>query len=328
MKQAEERVLLRAKSGRRVGLGHLMRTRAVAEEVRARGGRASLVLDDEESAARLREQGFEAVSVHERPHWAHERAAGAWLDGEVDWTEELRALARRGTPALLVENRTPAREWCRELVYPTLHHVDDAWDRVHAARVLAGPAWIPISREVRAQPADGARDVDLLITFGSRDLPGSTERVLACLPETGLALVVGIGPYMEERRPAIERAAAARGARVLSASEPPAPWMARSRAALTALGTTLYELAHLGVPALILANQEEDRAALEHYRRSGPHRPLGVSSALSDADLARALARELAELDGSPLPRVAGLGPGAELLAERLLAPAARILAA
>jgi len=311
-------ILLRAKSGARVGLGHVMRTLAVAEAVRELGGEARLVLDDEASAGELRACGFEAVSATAEPDWYRASAAGAWLDGFVDWTAELRALARRSTPAFLVENRTPAREWCARLVYPSLHHEPDAWDRVHGDRVLAGAAWIPLSRAVRASAPALERDVDLLITFGGSDPLRSTERALAALPAR-VAAVVAVGPHMAARRAAIEALAAPRGARVLPAGTALAPWMARARVALTALGTTLYELAHLGTPALILANHEGDRDALEVYRARGPHRPLGLSVELDDAALACALAEGVAALRTAARPRVPELGAGAERLARALL---------
>ena len=104
------RVLLRAKSGPRIGLGHLMRTRAVAEEIAARGGVPLFAVDDEASAELVRNEGFEACCVEERPEWARERASGAWIDGfGVDWSTDLRELLRSETPSYLVENRSRSR---------------------------------------------------------------------------------------------------------------------------------------------------------------------------------------------------------------------------
>jgi spore coat polysaccharide biosynthesis predicted glycosyltransferase SpsG len=325
MSRIVARVLLRASSGPRIGLGHVMRSRAVAEEVRVLGGEALLVVDDRTSAGRLRAEGFEAVTPAERPEWTQLRASGAWVDGFVDWSEDLRALAGRGTPAFLVENRTSAREWASCVVYPALHHEPDAWDRAHAARVLAGAEWIPLSREVRAARTGVERDVDLLVTFGGSDPLRSTERVLAALPD-GLRLAVSVGPHMEDRRAAITHAA--QGSSVLEPDEPLAPWMARSRAAITALGTTLYELAFLGTPALILANYPADEPALGSYRERGPHRPLGLAGRIPEVELAERLARELPRLLAAPRPDVPGLGSGAERLAGRLLGGETSSLAA
>ena len=321
---SERRVLLRAKSGATIGLGHLMRTRAVAEEIVRRAGAPLFVVDDEACARALEGDGFEACSVLQRPDWALEPASGAWIDGfGVDWTAELRALLCTRTPSYLVENRRSARVWANYVVQPKLH-VDpvDVWERQHEARILRGPAWVPLSVEVRAQRPAEVRDVDLLVTFGGSDPLCSTERVLLALPQ-GARVAVSVGPFMEERRPAIERAAARLAGTVLPAGAALAPWMARARCAITALGTTLYELAYLRTNALILANYDEDRPVLDFYRRHGPFRPLGLAHELDERALGRALERALGACR-EPGPEVPRLGDGAARLAERLLERATR----
>lgn len=313
------RILLRAKSGPRVGRGHVARSAAVAEALLELGAEPLLVLDDASEAAGLAARGLAAVSVVERPAWAREPACAAWLDGFVDWSEELRQLARRGTPSYLVENRTPCREFASFVVHPNLYDRRDTWERVHAERVLAGPQWIPLARSVLAQPAC-ERDLELLVTFGGSDPLLSTERVLAHLP-AGLRVAVSIGDHMQTRRAAIAAAARHLAAELLPTGAPLAPWMARSRAAVTALGTTLYELAFLGTPTLILANFASDAPVLARYGELAPFRALGLAHELDGRTLARALAEERARLP-APGARFPGLGDGARALAERLLSRA------
>lgn len=319
------RVLLRVRSGVKVGRGHLVRTTAVAEALLELGARPLILPDGAAEARELSARGLEAVALAAAPHWTSEPAVAAWLDGFVDWSDELRALARRGTPGYVVENRTPCREFARFVVHPNLDDRRDTWERVHAARVLAGARWIPLTRAVREQ-AVTPRTLDLLVTFGGSDPLRSTERVLRALP-AGLRVAVSVGAHMDERRTAIVDSARHLDACVLATGTPLAPWMARARLAVTALGTTLYELAHLGTPALVLANFPADRPVLERYAELGPFRSLGLAEELSEAELARALARELA----APPPagrRLPGLGDGARALAEHLLAPAPSLRAA
>ncbi len=321
------RVLFRAQSGAQVGCGHVMRTRAVAEEVLRLGATALVVVDDEASAEGLRAAGFEACTLARRPGWALERAAGAWIDGfRSDWSADLRHLARRGTPSYLVENRSVARESARFVVQPKLYVDPDPWERVHAERVLRGAAWIPLGAALRNQAPAAVRDLELLVTFGGSDPLGSTERVLAALPR-GLRVAVSVGAFMTQRRGAIERAAAHLAAEILPPHAPLGPVMARARAAVTALGTTLYELAWLRTPALVLANYAEDRPVLEFYRAQGPFLPLGLARELDDAALAATLAQALARVHAPSAP-LADLGPGAERLAERLLGTVPARLAA
>jgi UDP-2,4-diacetamido-2,4,6-trideoxy-beta-L-altropyranose hydrolase len=312
------RVLLRAHSGPRAGLGHVVRTLAVAAEVRARGGAALLVVDDDASAAVVARAGVAVTTVAQRPAWADAECAAAWVDTFLDCSDDLRALARRGTPTFLVENRTEARELAPWIVQPKLYVDPDPWEARNAARILRGPEWIPLRHEVRAQPGV-ARDVDLFVTFGGSDPLGSTERVLAALP-AGRRVVVAIGAHMHARRGAIARCARRIGAELLPTQAPLAPWMARARVAVTALGTTLFELAYLRTPALVLANHAADAPVLAFYAERALFRPLGLASELDDAALAACIAAGLAEV-AAPAPPIPGLGDGAARLAARLLEP-------
>lgn len=321
------RVLFRARSGPAIGMGHAMRTRAVAQEVLARGGQVLMIVDDADTRESMpaampdaMREGFEVVTIEELPGWTRTPASGAWLDGFCDWTPNLESLEARGTFSILVENRTPARDHCDRLLYPALHYSADGWDRRHPHKVLAGAEWIPLGQEVRQVRAPLERDVDLLVTFGGSDPNALTERALGALDLSSRRVVVSVGPHMEARLADIE-ALAERGAdvRVLSPGTPLPLWMARSKAALTALGTTLYELAYLGVPALILANHEYDHDALDYYAGSGPHLPLGVAAELSHEGLRAALASGLAAVSVRTGWRVPRLGDGARRIADLLL---------
>jgi spore coat polysaccharide biosynthesis predicted glycosyltransferase SpsG len=319
------RIVLRAASGTEVGLGHVRRTRAVAqaladladsaEEPAGAGedGVPRLVVDDEVTAEQLRDEGFDAVSAWAEPGWARGPIVAAWLDGFRDWSPALIDLA--GARTLLVENRT-GRGLATAVVQASLHWRADAWETAQPKRVLGGAGWIPLAREITAlTPRPRAeRDVDLLVTFGGSDPEHLTERVVEALAGSDDRLIVTIGAYMEERRERIEELCGELpNAQVLHGSDDLGPVMRRSRAAVTALGTTLYELAYLRVPAWIVANYEEDRAALEHYERNGPHTPLGVAGDLSE----RALG---ALLEGPPQVKAwpEGLGGGARRIAEWL----------
>jgi len=101
--------------------------------------------------------------------------------------------------------------------------------------------------------------------------------------------------------------------------------MARARVALTALGTTLFELAYLRTPAVVLANYAAtardpgDEPVLAYYRERKLFHPLGLAPELGDVELADRLGQALATLR-APAPLVPHLGDGAARLADRLLA--------
>jgi spore coat polysaccharide biosynthesis predicted glycosyltransferase SpsG len=303
-------VLLRAASGAKLGAGHVRRARAVAQALAARGARPCFVVDDQGTLASLASEGFEALSAERDPRWWSRAANAVWLDGPGDWSEIL--LALRETRTLLVESRL-GREAAHAVLQPALHWEPDAWERAHHERVLGGAPWIPLSTEVLAETplARSERDLDLLVTFGASDPYHLTETVLAALAGRELRLVVTLGEHMLARRTAIEGLCASLpNAQLLIGAQNLAPWMRRSLAAVTAVGTTLYELAYLRVSAWILAHHPRDRAALQWYGQHGPHAPLGIAGDVSTGALAL--------LSQAP-PKAAhwpeGLGAGAGRLA-------------
>ena len=314
-----KRVLLRAASGPKIGMGHAMRSLAVAHQVRELGGDPLLVLDDGETAGRFATQGYETLIGGSRPDWTSIPAAAAWFDGFWDWSPEMREVRAGGAPCVLIENRTPARELAELVVYPALHHRPDEWDAAHPERVLAGAPWIPLTPGVLAATPAAERDVDLLVTFGGSDPLRSTERVLRSLSADVGVVVVAVGVHMRSRITSIQASSQhLPSVHLLPVGSGLAEWMTRSRRALSALGTSLYEMAHLGVSAAILANYEADLEALEHYRAHGPHRVLGIAPQLEDEELSERLSAELAQ--PAPVPMsIPGLGEGARTLAQRLL---------
>lgn len=338
------RVLLWAASGPRIGMGHVVRTSAVALAVRALGGEPQVLVEDPASRDAVRARGLacdlapdlglDAAGASlapapapppdvERRLAALGSPAAAWLDGFRDWSPVVRALRARGARTALVETRGPAREEADLVVHPALHFEPDAWERARPDRVRGGPPWIPLRPEVEREPRRAERAVDLLVTFGGSDPLRSTEAVLDALRELryGGRVAATLGVHMGARADDL-RARAARLPRgeLVDGARDLASWIADSRLAVTALGTTLYELAHLGTRALVLANYEQDRAALAFYGAHGPHRPLGLAGELGGPALARALAEGLAALAELPPPRVPDLGPGARRCAAELLA--------
>lgn len=312
------RVLLRAQSTGPRGIESLARTRAVAEELLARGVEAPCIVDDEAAAVRLRRLGIEAWSVLERPGWSLEPARGAWIDGALsDWTPDLRRLARRGIPRYLVANRTAAREGASFVVQPKLFVDADPWERVHAARVLRGARWIPLSRSVRAARSSGPRDLDVLVALRADDPPDASVRVLAALPP-GARVAVASGARSPGGEAALTRAGAHLNLTLVPDGEALEPWMARARCAVASIGVLLFELAFLRTPALVLASHPSEQPMLDFYRRRGLFHPLGVDGERTGPSLALALEQARASIEG-PSPILPDLGDGAIRLAERLV---------
>ena len=311
---------MRAAGGPTTGVGHLVRTRSIAQECERRGLAFDFIVDDPASARWLTERGTAACAASERPGWPTSQPRAVWLDGFRDWSEELARLDANECCTVLVENRLAERDAASFTLYPALHYEPDHWDLAHSERVRGGPDWVPLSREVLEARA-ALRDIDLLVSYGGSDPQHLSERTLSCLAGMGYGGRVRtvIGPHMQERRASIRQAGATLlDHELVDGSRGIAEHQARSRHAITALGTTLYELAWFAVPAMILANYPEDRAALEWYERRGSHIPLGIASELAPEELCKLLGSALRELDYRPPAAPLDLASGSRRIVDLL----------
>lgn len=111
---------------------------------------------------------------------------------------------------------------------------------------------------------------EVLITFGGGDDRGAINAALDLLDEAGwpyrrIVLTTSMNPRRHEIR---------RGEVILD-NFAPASIMTRCRAAICAGGTTLYELATLGVPAFIITIAENQVVPAEKWEAAGLGRWLG-----------------------------------------------------
>ena len=310
-------VLLRAASGPEVGVGHLMRVRAIAQALARRGASFEVVVDEPGGVEVLAGLGIEATLADAPGEWRGCEAA--WFDGFRDWSDELAALGDART--VVAENRV-AREAASLVCYPSMHWRPDAWDEAHPERARGGADWVPLSEELASLERAADPSTDLVVTFGGCDPKGLTELVLDALEQAeyeGRVRAV-VGPRMGHRREKIEALAAR-----LAHGEAVAPTagiaalQADAHMAITAVGTTLYELAWLGVPALILANYRDDEEALAFYAEHGLHYPLGIAQDLSIDELVLGLEVGLPSVADRPVDRVPEIGGGADRVAALLL---------
>jgi UDP-2,4-diacetamido-2,4,6-trideoxy-beta-L-altropyranose hydrolase len=329
------RVVVRADGGAALGMGHVMRCLALAERLGERGAAVTFLTREEPAAlARIAAHGCEVVALPPREDGAAdvaavlERAAASGARAAVvdlqGFPGEAQARIRAAGLRLTVLDDMGGRGFEADVVLnPNVDARRDAYAVAPHTRLLLGPRYALLRRafveRAAAPPAAGAR---LLITMGGGDADNGTLRALqeADGLDAHVTLDVLLGaafPHGETVETAARRAR--HPVRIHPDPRDPAALMAAATVALSAAGTTCLELAHLGVPAVLLVladNQAGNAAGLARAgcavslgdagRLSGPALREKLGALLSDPERrARmgALGREL--VDGAGAARVA-----------------------
>lgn len=145
---------------------------------------------------------------------------------------------------------------------------------------------------------------DILITFGGGDDRGGINLALDLLDQAGwhgrrIILTTSLNPRRDEIQ----------GGEIIVDNFSPAPFMSRCRAAICAGGTTLYELATLGVPALIISIADNQIAPARAWELAGRGVYLGPAGgrlrALDDQHLQQWSNTCLSTVDGLGAKRTA-----------------------
>ncbi|MFZ5775048.1 MAG: UDP-2,4-diacetamido-2,4,6-trideoxy-beta-L-altropyranose hydrolase [Thermodesulfobacteriota bacterium] len=287
-------LVIRADADKAMGTGHVMRCLALAEAWRGRGGDALFVgkIEPEPLRRRIVAEGHglvELAAPHPDPadrqmmsrlagdHASHHQG-GSWLalDGYHFDDGYQRAMAEAGWRLLVVDDLRQLDGYCCEVVLnqnsygPEMRYPTSA-----GATLLLGPRYALLRGEFRRgaivepDPGVGRR---VLITMGGADQHNVTAMVLSALAATGI-------DGLEAR--AVLGAANPHAAKLAEfAAELPfhcellhdvtdmAGLMRWADAAVTAAGTTTYELAALGTPFMTIItadNQEQNAAWLERH---------------------------------------------------------------
>ena len=275
-------LFFRADGGRSLGFGHLMRCHALAQEARRRG-LASVFLTrpgDRSGIAKLATLGEKTVPLSGPEDPAADLTAtlgalrlalrGGGPEGTILVTDhnDLNAAWLRGArdagPVVVSLNDLPRIRYASHLVVNgNLGAERLRYETDPGVRLLLGPAYFffrdeflaaGIARE--AQPETARR---IAVTLGAGDPRNVTQLVLEALEWAGDALEVTLilgGAYGHFE--SIERAAARSRHRVTIARDlaAPARLFASAELAVCAGGSTAYEMAILGVPAVVLILSE------------------------------------------------------------------------
>jgi len=339
-------VVLRADAGPEIGAGHVMRSLALAQGLAEAGRRPIFAVGAGTGAveARLRAEGVDVAPIL-APSGSDEDAEATTRiarDARADWVvidgyrfgaAYHRAVAAGGLRRLAIDDRGDAAAREADLVVnQNLHAEAQLYGPAPRATLLLGPRYALLRKEFRARSVPprsvAAIARRLLVTFGGSDPRAMTERVLDAVdrldPALEVAVVVGAS---NQRKDAIEERCRRlrQPARVLYDAHDMPALMRWADVAVCSGGSTVWELAFMGLPALVGATAPVEELLVRGLAVRGLFTPIAslptapptvlataIESLLGDP-ARRARMSELGRsvVDGQGVPRVvATMGEG------------------
>lgn len=272
-----------------MGLGHLMRCQALAQAWQDAGGEAQFATSGGVPPGSP-EDAAETIQLAQE-------ANAAWIvvDG-YHFGSAYRELLRRASPPLLFlddcgDAEYDPTDW---ILNQNLHASESLYPGCDPAHLMLGPRYILLRREFRCR-ADRSREVQpagrrILVTFGGSDPQRMTVRAIEALKMLRLpdleARVV-IGPAHAD--PDVARIAARDLAFPVRIECNPAnlpDLMAWADIAISAAGSTCWELAFLGVPQIVMAVAPNQYPIADTLARCGLAESLGEARAVTTSHLA------------------------------------------
>jgi len=303
------KALFRTDASPEIGGGHLMRCRTLATALSAHGWEC-VFLTTKDAIGFLNGAafGFPLETLSDDAGAGIAQTAGGGFDLAVvdhyGLDREFETALKAHVGRLAVLDDAPSRPHdCDFLADPTPGRADADYRPLvpDGCRLLLGPQYILLRPEI-AELRDRRRDPRatvgrILVTMGASDPPNVTGTVIAALADNlppGIAVDIIVGPANSHWRD-LSALDLPRGA-VLHRDPLDMPQlMAAADLAITAAGTTCWEIAFLGLPALTVTLAENQVAVARTVAESGATCDLGPVDGGFGKRLAGALGSLLAD---------------------------------
>ena len=287
------RVVIRADAGPHIGAGHLMRCLALAQALQDRGGRARFVMSVSAEAleGRIEGEGLLASRLGcptaseedlKRTIALAQEDAADWviLDGYrfgADFQEGIRAAGLR---LMVIDDFGQAGRYAaRVIVDQNLTAREESYRRRDTgAQLLLGLNYALLRREFRSW-VGWTRDTPTVARRVLVTLGGATpdEGILRCLeaiehiPDVHLSARIVRGPLSSDAGALLQQRLeqASPRCQILHSVSNMAELMTWADLAITAGGSTCWELACLGLPALILTYSRDQELVAEAMQAAG-----------------------------------------------------------
>lgn len=260
-------IFIRADAGASVGTGHLMRCLALGQAWKDRGGDVlfATACSNPSLLERLTAENFE-VSGPELPEKPPRPGSWLVLDGYQFGSDEQQKNRRAGWRVLAIDDIAHLQHYCADAVLNQNAGAEHLrYDCEPYTRLFLGPKYALLRREFKAwrgwrrEHPSLARK--LLVNFGGSDPCRLAIRTIQAIASIQMGLeVVVIAGAESTGRCELKQKCNELGARLETNVTDMARWMEWADIAISAAGSTCWELAFLGLPAILIVVADNQRA--------------------------------------------------------------------
>lgn len=315
-------LIIRADADYQKGIGHIIRCLSLSQAYHRAGGRVTFLsyCENKRLQEKILGEGFVFMPAGASPsgnedigkikkhvknqHHIKERVPWVVIDGYHFLSGYHQCLREAGFRTLVIDDTAHLENYQADILLNQNIGAEDIKYKTGGNTILLlgtryallGTHYIDFKNQ--AHPIeDEARNI--LVTFGGSDTPNVTLKViqsLDSLAQKELQVKVIIGPT-NRHRPSVERelSRASFDSQVLYAVDNMPELMTWADLAITAGGSTCWELAFMGLPSIIIATAENQRRTGEGLNDKGAALYLGDAIRLGRGTLSEAIKELIAD---------------------------------
>ncbi len=321
--------------GRSAGLGHVARSIALADALSRLGVPVNFIINDCDAVTVLLESTpftYTLCGIDDfRP--SLDIGSVVVVDTKKDFTPLALFLKEAGKSIIAIDN-LKLNALCDSVIVPSVTFDRARWVEcgedlpVKGVSSLYGGSDYVIVAQSFLKRRSGARvftrtPLNILVSMGGSDPNGLSELLVKTLPGIdGIEVSIVVGPAVEiseTLRAVID--APPENFSFVSGVKNLAPLAASADLVFTALGITVYEIASIGVPSVLIGNYGDDVEEMSKLESMGICRSLGFYKDVTDVaikkivrffrdereELALIGAKAMAIVDGRGAERIAGI---------------------
>jgi UDP-2,4-diacetamido-2,4,6-trideoxy-beta-L-altropyranose hydrolase len=309
---ASRTLIVRADASVAMGTGHVMRCLALAQAWQDEGDHAVFAMAQSTPGIdeRLRAEQIEIICLEAdagsgrdatlTAEVAHSRAAD-WVvvDGYQFDDKYQCSMKQSGLKLLFVDDLGLGGHYSADLLLNQNVHASERLycDRENYTRILLGARYAMLRREFKSWRT-WEREFDpngrrVLVTMGGSDPDNVTERVIEALEQSSVSglearvLVGNSNPHFSLLEKVAQRSSATIG--LLTDARNIAELMVWADVAISAAGSTCWEMCLLGLPAMLIDLAENQRPLAEELDRRGAAMHLGSTKGIRPDKIAAKL---------------------------------------